>query len=79
MIWGGDISNTDCCDLMKKVNILGVQIDAVRLEQLLEIIRQTNLRNERTLIMHANLMAVNIAYKNKAFKEILNNADIVFL
>jgi N-acetylglucosaminyldiphosphoundecaprenol N-acetyl-beta-D-mannosaminyltransferase len=63
---------------MKKVNLLGVKIDALSLDQMLAIISQTNLRDERKMIMHANLMAVNMAYENPWYREILNSADLLF-
>ena len=63
---------------MKKVNLLGVEIDALSLDQMLGIIRQAGLRGDRKMIMHANLMAVNMAYENRWYRNILNSADLLF-
>jgi N-acetylglucosaminyldiphosphoundecaprenol N-acetyl-beta-D-mannosaminyltransferase len=63
---------------MSKVNLLGVGIDALSLDQVLDVIQQTVINNKRMLIMHANLMAVNMAYENPWYRKILNNADLVF-
>lgn len=64
--------------MMTKVNVLGVAIDALRLEQVLERICQVIDVRQRLLIMHTNITGLNIAYEQAWYREALNAADLVF-
>jgi N-acetylglucosaminyldiphosphoundecaprenol N-acetyl-beta-D-mannosaminyltransferase len=63
---------------MGKANILGVNIDLVRLDEVLALIQETVTAGRRILIAHANVLGINIAYQQAWFREFLNGADLVY-
>jgi N-acetylglucosaminyldiphosphoundecaprenol N-acetyl-beta-D-mannosaminyltransferase len=63
---------------MGKANVLGVMIDEISLEEVLDRIDQVVNTKQRALITHANVMGVNIAYEQDWFRQFLNKADLVY-
>lgn len=63
---------------MSKVDVLGVQVDALRLAEVLERFRRVIAADGRALVAHANIMAINLAYEQPWFRDFLNEADLVF-
>lgn len=61
-----------------KVDVLGVRVDAVRLSELLERLARTVRTGERLRVMNANIRAINLAWEQPAFREILNSAEVCF-
>jgi N-acetylglucosaminyldiphosphoundecaprenol N-acetyl-beta-D-mannosaminyltransferase len=63
---------------MSKVNLLGVGIDPLTLEQMLARILQTVAQNRRLLIAHANITGLNLAYEQNWLREFYNRCDLVY-
>jgi N-acetylglucosaminyldiphosphoundecaprenol N-acetyl-beta-D-mannosaminyltransferase len=63
---------------MDKVNVLGVLIDPLRLEQALVRIRQAAQAKRRLLMAHANIRALNLACEQPWLRTFFNRADLVF-
>lgn len=63
---------------MQKVNLLGVQVDTLRLKDVLARISTTIDARQRALILHVNITALRIAYENFWLRQIFNQADLVF-
>jgi N-acetylglucosaminyldiphosphoundecaprenol N-acetyl-beta-D-mannosaminyltransferase len=63
---------------MSKVDVLGVHVDALRLEEVLERLRQIITAEDRALVAHVNIMAINMAYEQPWFRDYLNEADLLF-
>jgi N-acetylglucosaminyldiphosphoundecaprenol N-acetyl-beta-D-mannosaminyltransferase len=64
--------------LNHKANILGVNIDLVRLEDVLCKIQTAVLKDARALITHVNITGLHIAYEQEWFRDFLNRSDLVF-
>ena len=62
---------------MSKVDVLGVYIDAIRLEDMLERFREVVSNDRRALVAHANVMGVNLAYDREWFRIFLNSVDLL--
>ncbi len=63
---------------MAKVDVLGVQIDPVTLDEILAYIEQVISSNQRALIAHTHVMGVNLAYEQAWLRQFLNRADLVY-
>jgi N-acetylglucosaminyldiphosphoundecaprenol N-acetyl-beta-D-mannosaminyltransferase len=63
---------------MHEVNILGVAIDPIGLEELLSFIEQAIQRQERRVLAHVHVRALCIACEQEWFRQFLNRADLVF-
>ena len=63
---------------MNKVNVLGVNIDCLRSEDALKLIRDVINTGAHALIANANIHALNLAYEQEWFRQFLNNAELVF-
>lgn len=61
-----------------KVNILGVKVDAIRVQDVLEHIHELIVNKRRGMICHTHVMGLNIAYENAWFRDFLNAADLVY-
>ncbi len=62
----------------EKVNLLGVGVDALRLDELLAYMAGVIAARRRAVISYANIHALNIAYRLPWFRAFLNDSDIVF-
>jgi N-acetylglucosaminyldiphosphoundecaprenol N-acetyl-beta-D-mannosaminyltransferase len=60
------------------VDILGVKVDALRLDDVLGTIARTINARERAIVTYANIHALNLAYELSWFRAFLNRSDIVF-
>jgi len=63
---------------MDKVNILGVKVDQLRLDDVLALIGEVVAGGQRAIITHAHIMALNIAYQTPWFRQFLNDASLVY-
>jgi len=63
---------------MGKANVLGIMIDDLRLDEVLDRIDQVVGANKRALITHMNVMGLNIAYEQGWLRQFLNHADLVY-
>lgn len=63
---------------MSKVNILGVQVDAIPLTEVLQRVDQILAADRRAVITHVHVMGLNIAYEQRWFRNFLNSADLVY-
>lgn len=63
---------------MNKVNVLGVQIDPVRLDEVLERIASAIGSRQRTLIAYVHVRAMCMAYQQEWLRNFLNCADLVY-
>jgi N-acetylglucosaminyldiphosphoundecaprenol N-acetyl-beta-D-mannosaminyltransferase len=63
--------------MMAKANILGVQIDLIRMEGVIEKIEQVISAGQRAVILHVHVMGLNIACEQDWFRQYLNQADLV--
>ena len=63
---------------MVKVNVLGVGIAPLTLEQALDIILQSVAKNQRRLIAHANITGLNLAYQQDWLRAFYNRCDLVY-
>lgn len=60
--------------MRKKIDILGVKVDNLSKEELQENISELKTKT----VMYVNANSINIAQKDREYKEILNSADIVY-
>jgi N-acetylglucosaminyldiphosphoundecaprenol N-acetyl-beta-D-mannosaminyltransferase len=63
---------------MAKVNVLGVEIDPLTLEQVLADIFASVAQDRRFLIAHANLTGLNLAYEQDWLRAFYNHCDLVY-
>jgi N-acetylglucosaminyldiphosphoundecaprenol N-acetyl-beta-D-mannosaminyltransferase len=63
---------------LSPITMLGVRIDRVTLPQLLAYIEQRIQQRQRTIITHANVHAMNMAYEQPWFRDFLNQSDLNF-
>lgn len=63
---------------MDKANVLGVNIDLIRLVDVLEMIRQVVSSRQRALITHVNVTGLHLAHENERFRQFLNSSDLVY-
>ncbi len=62
----------------KTIRLLGVRVDDLPLETLLQKITEIVSLRERAIISNVNVQAMNIAYEQAWFKEFLNQSNYVF-
>jgi len=67
-----DISNT------KKVDILGVKVDRIRLDEVIFIIQEAIQQKKRILVSNVNIQAINLACEQEWFRQFLNSSDVVY-
>ena len=60
------------------VVILGVRVDALRLDNVLDMITRTINARERAIITYANIHTLNLAHELSWFRAFLNRSDVVF-
>ena len=63
---------------LRNVSVLGVRIHALSLEQLLSLILQVSLHQERAIVANVNVRALNLACEASWFRAFLNQSEIVF-
>jgi len=63
--------------ITNKANVLGVFIDLVRVENVIEKISAVISSDARAVILHVHAMGLNIAYEQEWFRQYLNQADMV--
>lgn len=61
-----------------RVNIFGVGIDRVRVEDVLEQIQEYVWKDQSAVITHANIMGLNLAYEKPWFRKFLNHSNLVY-
>ena len=60
------------------VSILGVKVSTIEIEPLLELIVRAIQDAKKIRVMYANVYALNLAYRDPAFREQLNHSDVTF-
>lgn len=65
-------------DEFESVDVLGVKIDILSVDELIQSIVETCLQKRKLIIANVNVHAMNIALEEPWFKNFLNDADIVF-
>jgi N-acetylglucosaminyldiphosphoundecaprenol N-acetyl-beta-D-mannosaminyltransferase len=63
---------------LESVELLGVRIHALALDQLLDIVAQAILARRKALIANVNVHGLNLAYQLPWFRAFLNHADLVY-
>jgi len=63
---------------MEKVDILGVYVDRVRLDEVLQTIHEAIQHEKRIHIANVNIHAINLAYEQEWFRQFLNTSDLVY-
>jgi N-acetylglucosaminyldiphosphoundecaprenol N-acetyl-beta-D-mannosaminyltransferase len=63
---------------MTQLKLLGVRIDDIPLDELLRIMAELSRRKTSSIISNVNVHAMNIASKQKWFRDYLNDSRIVF-
>lgn len=61
-----------------RINILGVNIDNITLEELIQKVDERLELGKKLKIMYVNIHVMNIAFIDNSFKEILNRQDIIY-
>lgn len=64
--------------MQDKIDIFGVKVDNLTIEELKEDIIDFATSEVPKTIMYANANSINIAQKNREYKNIINTADIVY-
>lgn len=62
----------------QKINVLGIEIDNISLDEILDRIEKSIIDRERIVITHVHVKGLNIAYQQDWFREYLNRSDINF-
>ena len=62
----------------EKIDVLGVGVDPLTVEELHEEISRFVENGEHALVMHANVHGLNLAYRNGRLRGLFNRAPIVF-
>lgn len=62
----------------KSVNILGVEVGTQTTQELIECISQSIGKGSRLLLAYVNIYAINLAQRERWFKDFLNNANMTF-
>lgn len=63
---------------MSKIDVLGVQIDTLPMDELVEEICLNARKGNREIVSHANIKALNLAYEIEWFRQFLNGCDRVY-
>ncbi len=61
-----------------RVEILGVRVDAVSLDELMAIAGCWAEQDRRRTILYVNAHCLNVAARDCAYREVLNSADLVY-
>ena len=61
-----------------RVDVLGVGVDPIDLRQVLSTVGEFIRSGEKKTVCYANVHCVNIARRDREFREILNGADLVY-
>ena len=62
----------------EKIDVLGVGVDPLTVEELHEEISRFVENGEHALVLHANVHGLNLAYRNGRLRDLFNRAPIVF-
>ena len=63
---------------MNRIDILGVRVDDVSLEEILNKIDEIILSKKHAIIAHVHVMGMNIACEQKWFNDFLDDAELVY-
>lgn len=64
--------------VLQECNILGIKVHPLSLGQLHQFILDAALQNRHSLVLNVNVHCLNLAYRDIALRDFLNQADIVF-
>jgi len=60
------------------IDLLGVKIDALRLGQLLDLVLSAATQRRALRVMYVNVHCMNVSARDAGYRQILNEADIVY-
>lgn len=63
---------------LRKVNLLGVGIDNISVEEVITFIENCIDSNSKAIVSNVNVHALNIAYERPWFRKFLNESNLVF-
>lgn len=63
---------------MQSVRILDLKIHKTNIVELIKYIERSIKEKRKTKIFHLNVHAFNVAFKDREFKNVINNGDVVF-
>lgn len=63
---------------MEEVRVLGLKMHKINVSQLLDRIVTAVKTDQKLRIFHLNVHSFNIAFKDSCFKQVINEADLVF-
>jgi len=64
--------------MKNKINILGVYIDQVSTQETMQIIENLAMGSRKSLITYVNAHCINVARRDKVYREILNGVDLLY-
>jgi N-acetylglucosaminyldiphosphoundecaprenol N-acetyl-beta-D-mannosaminyltransferase len=64
--------------LFEATTVLGVRVDLISLDELVEYILSVVQNQAKSIISNVNVHAINIAYRQPWFKEFINQSEVVF-
>lgn len=65
-------------ELVNRVELLGVPVDGLRLDEILVLLKERLLEPRRCLVAHANLMGLNLAYEQPWLRDFYRRCDVVY-
>lgn len=65
-------------DRFEKIFIMGVRIDVVKLNELIDFLSLSVIENRKVVISYVNVHAINIAKKLSWFRDFINRSQVVF-
>jgi N-acetylglucosaminyldiphosphoundecaprenol N-acetyl-beta-D-mannosaminyltransferase len=60
------------------INFLGLRVDFLKLESLLNIISRTILESRKARVVYVNIHAINLAQKYTWFRDFINTSEVVY-
>jgi N-acetylglucosaminyldiphosphoundecaprenol N-acetyl-beta-D-mannosaminyltransferase len=69
---------TRCKDKPEKVEVLGIHIDSLTLEQLLLEVEAFIREKDQKIVLYVNVHCMDVAYRDPEYKRLLQQADLVY-
>jgi len=77
-VWGKYRMCSGSESTLPSIEMMGINIHTISLDEMLEHIFQTIEQDGRSIVANVNVHAMNIAYENPTFRRFLQNSDVVF-
>ena len=65
-------------EIFENTYILGVRVDLICMDELIQYLMDKVYDKKKAVITYVNIHAINVAYKNKWFKNFINQSQVVF-